>query len=81
MTTQNGMNGFLVVGPSGKSIFLPAVGYRRDTDLVDRGSYGDYWSATLNEFESYGAFGLGFDSSGSYWDYRYFGRTVRPVTE
>lgn len=84
MTTQSGMNGYLVVGPSGKSIFLPAAGGRRGKDFYNRGWDGYYWSATLSEDGCGDAYGLGFGSGYSYWgDWygRYFGFTVRPVTE
>lgn len=83
-TTQNGVNGQLVIGPNGNSIFLPAAGYRRGTDFNGRGSYGRYWSASLYERLSDGAYDLRFDSGGSYWNSWYnrnSGLTVRPVTE
>lgn len=84
-TTYNGVNGQLVTGPNGNSIFLPAAGYRYGTYLYS-GSYGHYWSATL--FEDHTAYNLVFN--GGYYDCgaychnfgnRYDGRTVRPVTE
>lgn len=83
-TTQNGVNGMKVTGPNGNSIFLPAAGYRNSTDFHRSGSHGCYWSATLVEAVSYGASGLFFKSGYSTWskgDYRYFGRTVRPVSD
>ncbi len=46
-TTQNGANGYIVTGPSGKSIFLPAAGFRTNSDLNNVGSWGCYWSSTL----------------------------------
>src|SRR5574344_1491031 len=45
-TTYNGVNGWLVAGPNGDSIFLPAAGRRIGTDVYRRGLSGDYWSAT-----------------------------------
>lgn len=83
-TTYNGVNGQLVTGPNGNSIFLPAAGYRDGTDLYNRGSDGYFWSATLDESFSGYAYSLlyYYDSSG-YWLYggRCYGHTVRPVTE
>lgn len=82
-TTQNGVKGMKVTGPNGNSIFLPAAGNRSGTDFGGRGSSGDYWSATLYGNNSY-AYDLYFYSGYSYWNNgsnRYFGRTVRPVTE
>ena len=80
-TTQNGTNGYRVTGPNGNSIFLPAAGYRNDSDLNNAGSYGLYRSASLYESNPYYAWYLYFDSSYYYtrYDYRYYGRTVRAV--
>lgn len=83
-TTQNGVNGMKVTGPNGNSIFLPAAGYRNGTDFEDRGAYGVYWSATLDEYGSDGACVLFFESGyspWSGWSYRYAGIAVRPVTD
>ena len=78
-TTQNEVNGYLVTGPNGNSIFLPAAGYRDGTSLYGDGSYGYYWSST--PYGSNNAYLLGFYSGYHYtnWDYRYYGRSVRPV--
>lgn len=84
-TTYNGVNGQLVTGPNGNSIFLPAAGYRNGTYLLYRGSLGLYWSATLDEVVSFYAYLLyfrdGYYVDWNYWYYRVFGLTVRPVTE
>ena len=81
--TQSGVEGMKVTGPNGNSIFLPAAGYRDGADLIDRGSYSAYWSATLDEDYNNFAFNLSFYDSrcNCYSDYRYFGSTVRPVTK
>ena len=82
-TTLNGVNGYIVTGPNGKSIFLPAAGYRFGTNLNDSGSYGNYWSSSLSEGNTYYAYLLVFYSS--YYDWydssRYGGRSVRPVSK
>ena len=44
--TQNGVNGMLVTGPNGKSIFLPAGGWYDKTTLSGKTTYGSYWTAT-----------------------------------
>ena len=83
-TSQNGKNGYKVTGPNGNSIFLPAAGCRVGESLDDAGSNGDYWSSSLNTSRAYGARTLYFGSSGrstSSYDYRYCGRSVRPVTK
>ena len=82
-TTQNGVNGYKVTGPNGNSIFLPAAGARDGTEVCYRGSYGFYWSGTLNESYSHSAWSLDFYSGGHDRGSsgRSYGRTVRPVTE
>ena len=86
-TTQNGVNGMLVrskiAGYTDNTIFLPAAGYRSNASLYVDGSGGRYWSSSLGESRSDVARGVDFDSggvgrgSGS----RYYGESVRPVTE
>lgn len=80
-TTQNGLNGYKFTGPNGNSIFLPAAGYRNGSSLFDAGSYGYYWSSSLDTSGSDYAFGLCFNSVGVDWiSYnRCRGRSVRPV--
>ncbi len=82
--TLNGKNGYKVASKkNGNSIFLPAAGYRNGTSLNRKGSLGYYWSSTLDEIDPGDAYGLDFGSGlpGTDWDYRYFGRSVRPVSE
>lgn len=78
--TWNG-KGFKVKGPSGESIFLPASGYRDcGGSVVCVGSYGYYWSST--PIDSYFAWGLHFDSRGSWFvnrGIRCNGKSVRLV--
>lgn len=79
----NGINGRLVTGPNGNSIFLPYSGfYNSNSGLVGCGERASYWSATIrNPGNS--------DYSASYHnltscvgsDFRCSGYTVRPVTE
>ena len=81
-TTLNGKYGRKISSKSnGNSIFLPAAGYRYDASLDNAGSYGFYWSRSLNTSYSYYAYYLSFDSSNinasNY--YRYYGQSVRPV--
>lgn len=44
--TQNGVDGMLLTGMNGNSIFLPTTGYRIDNELVSD-ALGIYWSSTL----------------------------------
>ncbi|MGM9792353.1 MAG: hypothetical protein ACI3Y4_08155 [Candidatus Cryptobacteroides sp.] len=83
-TTLNGIDGYMVASKTnGNSIFLPAAGYRRSDDLYDVGSYGSYWSSSLNTGSPDLAFLVYFYSDfvvrGN--DYRYYGQSVRPVSE
>ena len=81
-TTQNGVKGRLITSKkNGNSLFLPTAGYRYDASLYYADSVGCYWSRTLSTSSPSGARGLRFDSSyvGTYYVYRYFGRSVRPV--
>ena len=83
-TTQNGVNGRLVAGPNGNSIFLPAAGVRSVTEFYYCDSLGVYWSATLDENCSNNVYGLYFGAGSSLWGCwysRYNGFPVRPVTE
>ena len=81
-TTQNNVNGYLVTGPNGNSIFLPAAGHREDIwSPSSVGSEGTYWSSSIYSGSTGFAWYLNF-SSGSHSVYSYcrnHGRSVRPV--
>jgi hypothetical protein len=79
---MNGVYGWKITSKSnGNRIFLPASGCRDVTGLGDAGSYGYYWSRSLDTSFSYNAHYLGFDSSHIYTlnHSRYYGQSVRPV--
>ena len=79
----SGINGMLVKATNGNSIFLPAAGYLNGTNLRVDGSYGTYWSSSLNKDYPYYAWSVNFDSDDvgrSYYN-RSYGRSVRPVSE
>ena len=87
-TTQNGVNGRLVTGSNGNSIFLPAAGclycmYNTYTYLEDAGVCGYYWSSSLESDAPCIAWLVYFGSSDverANFDRR-DGQSVRPVTE
>ena len=82
-TTVSGKNGYLVTGPSGSSIFLPAAGWYAGESLNGAGSYGSYWSSTPDDSDTQYSGSLDF-ADGNYDManvYRYYGETIRPVTE
>ena len=94
-TTQNGVNGYKVVGPNGNSIFLPAAGYMYEGTLYGAGSVCFFWSGLqwrdpelIDDLSSNNnidnpvyAFVLGLESDafGSGEAYRCNGLPVRPV--
>ena len=82
-TTLNDVNGYLVTGSNGNSIFLPAAGWCDGTSLNGLGERGNYWSSTPEESNIQHACGLRFSSSYHYSNVytRDYGRTVRPVAE
>ena len=76
-----GVNGYLVIGTNGNSIFLPAAGYRDVTFLCGVSGSGNYWSRTLGTNDLVGAYSLYFNSNDvvCYNGSRYYGRSVRCV--
>ena len=83
-TTQSGVYGYRVTGPSGNSIFLPAAGHCMDGDVLHRDSYGIYWTSTLYKITCDCAYGLHFGTDNIVWNNyydRFVGRTIRPVTD
>ena len=82
-TRQGGHNGYRVTGPNGSSIFLPAAG-ERGASLINAGYYGYFWSSTPDWSDARGAYLLHLNSSVhnlglSY--YRYYGQSIRPVSD
>lgn len=83
-SNYNGASGYLVTGPNGNTIFVPASGYRYDGDLYFHGSSGDYWSRTLISGSTDYARNLDFGSGDvdlTKGYYCYLGLPVRPVAE
>ena len=90
-TSVNGVDGFLVTsnvdGYKDRSIFFPIGGYRNETDLMNVGIQGYYWSSSLSlrtiddkrgPFDAYCLY-LSADGNRGYDCYRNFGFCVRPV--
>ena len=83
--TQDNVSGQLLTGPNGKTIFLPAAGQRYGVNLINEGSYGNYWSRELyynsSGYQTNCAFELIFDSTGKQKinGMRCYGFSVRPV--
>ena len=82
-TSLNGVNGYRLTGPNGNSIFLPAAGYRCDTDVECVNSEGFYWSSSLSgdyRNANYIMFCI-YNQSHSFDPNRRIGYSVRPVCE
>lgn len=81
-TTENGVNGAKFTSKkNGASIFLPATGYRNESDLYEASSTGFYWTSTQGPTiytyaDSFYFSSDGIHNSGSSFG---FGYTVRPV--
>ena len=83
-TTQGGHNGYRVTSKTnGNSIFVPAAGCRYGASLCYAGDYVYFWSSSPYGGDAELAYRLYFDSSGHCvdWGDRYYGRSVRPVSE
>ena len=80
-TQQNGVNGCLLTASNGNSLFLPAAGYRWDSELYYAGSDGHYWSRSLDAGNPNFAwrFMFGSDLYNVFDNHRCHGFPVRPV--
>ena len=81
-TQSNGVNGLLVTGPNGKTIFLPAGGYYSEDTHCEGNTYGIYWSLGLGL--SPAAYSMEFNSDGWKRDAtptRFYGFPIRAVYE
>ncbi len=88
LVKQKGVYGYKIKSKiNGKSIFLPAVGFKNESRLEDFGMMCVYWTSTLDQYDSHVALplysyvmelsddGIEYD----YWSRRCHGHTVRPV--
>ena len=69
------------IATAASRIFLPAAGYRNNSNLNNAGSNGNYWSSSLNTNNSNNAYNVNFNSSNVNRNNnnRYNGQSVRPV--
>ena len=89
--TQNDVNGYLVTGSTGNSIFLPAAGYHNDPyprteesrdSLYYAGEVGCYWSSSI--YNASFAYSLGIQNGfhDLVWGRAQgYGQSVRPVAD
>ena len=81
---NNGANGYIVKGPSGKSIFLPAGGMRTEESLFNRTHFGFYWTSSRYEAVSFEAYSVSFgkdEINKISPSYRMDGFSIRPVSD
>ena len=84
---STGVSGLIVTsnvdGYRDKRIFLPAAGDRVDADILDNGSWGDYWSSSTEMGYPFVGRSFGFYSDSVYVGgfERYVGLPIRAVTE
>ena len=82
---QNGVSGYKVTSKNnGNTIFFPASGYYKGTQLKDKSAFGAYWSSNRSDGNSDGAYGLSLKKDVkpfTSWFYTSNGLPVRPVSE
>ena len=84
---ETGVAGRLVIshvdGCEGNSIFLPAAGFRGDKILYIVGDQGNYWSSSIST--SFPGYAQAFSFSSYYYStynaFRYYGHSIRPVSD
>ena len=80
--TINSVSGYSVRGPSGKSIFLPASGYKNAKKILDRGTEGIYWTGSISPTLTSSAYTINFHGYDVPWSVnRSYGLTIRAVRE
>ncbi|MDO5322361.1 MAG: hypothetical protein Q4F39_08280 [Bacteroidia bacterium] len=76
--------GVYFVDSSQKKLFFPAAGFGNGTSLLNAGSCGYYWSSSLYTSGPNRAYGLLFSSGNvnpQNYNHRYYGFSVRPVSD
>lgn len=66
-TRQKGINGYLLTGPNGNSIFLPAAGFMHRRTLNEKGESCNYWCGDLYETKKRYEQMLEFEKDPKYW--------------
>lgn len=80
---QNGMQGMLVRGPNGNTLFLPAAGYMAQGKISSFNDYGAYWTCDAAPANPGCSWSLFFGMDFVYWNpfYQVCSASVRPVTK
>lgn len=79
---QGGMQGMLVKGPNGNTLFLPADGYEARGELMSHNDYGAYWAFEESASSPGSFWSLFFGMDFVYWNplHQSCGASVRPVS-
>ena len=86
-TSLDGINGFMVTGPNGNRIFLPAGGEIIGEKNESLGNTCSYWGGTKSFVRNAHTISAFYDEENDrikvmcWGDFRPFGRLVRPVTD
>lgn len=78
LETKGGKAGCRVTGPNGRSIFLPAAGYRGGTSVTINNN-GYYWTSSLSDIQKAHSIAIISGNISSITDERRYGEPVRPV--
>lgn len=80
-TSRNGVTGYEITGPSGRSIFMPAGGSIYGQQNANKGNQGRYWTGTFASTGEYSANALSFMDGSKYCSTstRFEGCNVRAV--
>ena len=81
-TEMNGIDGFLLWFNNDESIFLPAVGFRYDSEINGSGKNAYYWASTRQDDNVFNAWALYYNVSIPGYlctNDRSYGHCVRPV--
>ncbi len=80
---KSGVNGFLVTGKRGQSIFLPVTGMKSNGEMQFEGVRGYYWTGETSEGSTDYAYTLFFYKGGKLIkNYKkFYGFVIRPVKE
>lgn len=83
--SENGVCGYKIEGLNSNSIFLPAGGFREDSEINEANSFGRYWTSTYFESQEKDKTS-GIDLSFSQYNieieeaFKYLGFNIRPVS-
>jgi len=85
LTTMNGVKGYEVKGLNDNSIFLPLAGFYIGSSHKHTEKSGQYWTSTPNngndEYDFSYRLYINRTIQNVGWDYRSYGRSIRPVID